>query len=101
MLTSKNECRFQFRNWIIQGLRRHDEALRPLFRGNGFNGRDGVDTYDGKGGVDTVCTLHARVSWRGHSVVVAADHGPDFYTAVQSASKKLKLALRRMIDRTR
>ena len=54
-----------------------------------------------RGGADTLCTLHARVSWRGHSVVVAADHGPDYYTAVQSASKKLKLALRRMIDRAR
>ena len=54
-----------------------------------------------RGGMDTLCTLHARIAWRGHSVVVAADHGGDFYTAVQSASKKLKLALRRMIDRAR
>lgn len=54
-----------------------------------------------RGGADTLCTLHARVAWRGHSVLVAADHGADFYTAVQSASRKLKLALRRMIDRAR
>lgn len=52
-------------------------------------------------GLDTRCSLHAQVSWRGHSVLVAEEHGPDFYAAVQAASKKLKHALRRMVERSR
>jgi putative sigma-54 modulation protein len=59
------------------------------------------DTNGPKGGVDTRCSLHAAVNWKGHSVLVAEDHGPDYYAALTAASRRLRHALRRLNDRKR
>jgi ribosomal subunit interface protein len=59
------------------------------------------DTNGPKGGNDTRCSLHAAVNWKGHSVLVAEDHGTDYYSALTAASRKLRHALRHLNDRKR